>query len=240
MNPAKQDKPQANTPAPETAPFSEDTPDRKDIYLIDGSGFIFRAFHALPPLTRADGTPVGAVLGFCNIVLKLLDSHDIDNMAVVFDSARSNFRHDIYDQYKANRGETPEDLIPQFPLFRDVCTAFQLAQIELDGYEADDIIATYTNRAVEKGHNVTIVSSDKDLMQLVGPQVRMLDPIKNKFIGPDEVFEKFGVAPEKVTDIQALAGDSTDNIPGVPGIGVKTAALLINEFGYLILSLIIN
>ncbi len=218
--------------SPESATSSPDSPTTgKHIYLIDGSGFIFRAYHALPPLTRSDGTPVGAVLGFCNIILKLLDNYDIDNMAVVFDSARKTFRHDIYDLYKANRGETPEDLIPQFPLFREACTAFDLAQIELPGYEADDIIATYTKRAVEQGNEVTIVSSDKDLMQLVGPGVRMLDPIKNKFIGPDEVTEKFGVSPERVIDVQSLAGDSTDNVPGVPGIGVKTAALLINEYG---------
>ncbi|MDP4840183.1 MAG: DNA polymerase I, partial [Alphaproteobacteria bacterium] len=203
----------------------------KHIYLIDGSGFIFRAYHALPPLTRGDGTPVGAVLGFCNIILKLLDANNIDNMAVVFDSARGNYRHDIYPDYKANRSETPEDLIPQFPLFREACEAFNLPQIELLGYEADDIIATYAKQAVEQGNDVTIVSSDKDLMQLVNDKVRLMDPMKNTFIGYDEVKAKFGVHPDKVVDIQALAGDASDNIPGVPGIGVKTAALLINEFG---------
>lgn len=203
----------------------------KHIYLIDGSGFIFRAYHALPPLVRGDGTPVGAVLGFCNILLKLLDSHTIDNMAVVFDSARGNYRHDIYPDYKANRSETPEDLIPQFPLFREACAAFNLPQIELKGYEADDIIATYAKQAVAQGNDVTIVSSDKDLMQLVNDKVRMLDPMKNTFISYDEVRAKFGVHPDKVIDIQSLAGDASDNIPGVPGIGVKTAALLINEFG---------
>ncbi|HBN22207.1 MAG TPA: DNA polymerase I [Holosporales bacterium] len=203
----------------------------KHIYLIDGSGFIFRAYHALPPLVRGDGTPVGAVLGFCNIILKLLDANNIDNMAVVFDSARANYRHDIYPDYKANRSETPEDLIPQFPLFREACEAFNLPQIELIGYEADDIIATYAKQAVAQGNDVTIVSSDKDLMQLVNDNVRMMDPMKNTFIGYDEVMAKFGVHPDKVIDIQSLAGDASDNIPGVPGIGVKTAALLINEFG---------
>ena len=203
----------------------------KHIYLIDGSGFIFRAYHALPPLMRGDGTPVGAVLGFCNILLKLLDANNIDNMAVVFDSARGNYRHDIYPDYKANRSETPEDLIPQFPLFREACEAFNLPQIELLGYEADDIIATYAKQAVAQGNDVTIVSSDKDLMQLVNDNVRMMDPMKNTFIGYDEVRAKFGVHPDKVIDIQSLAGDASDNIPGVPGIGVKTAALLINEFG---------
>lgn len=203
----------------------------KHIYLIDGSGFIFRAYHALPPLMRGDGTPVGAVLGFCNIILKLLDSYEIDNIAVVFDCARQNYRHDIYPEYKANRSETPEDLIPQFPLFREACKAFNLPQIELPGYEADDIIATYAKQAVAQGNDVTIVSSDKDLMQLVNNNVRMLDPIKNKFISYDEVEAKFGVQPNKVIDVQSLAGDASDNIPGVPGIGVKTAALLINEFG---------
>lgn len=203
----------------------------KHIYLIDGSGFIFRAYHALPPLMRGDGTPVGAVLGFCNIILKLLDSNSIDNMAVVFDSARGNYRHDIYPDYKANRSETPEDLIPQFPLFREACEAFNLPQIELMGYEADDIIATYAKQAVAQGNDVTIVSSDKDLMQLVNDNVRMMDPMKNTFISYDEVMAKFGVHPDKVIDIQSLAGDASDNIPGVPGIGVKTAALLINEFG---------
>jgi len=203
----------------------------KHIYLIDGSGFIFRAYHALPPLMRGDGTPVGAVLGFCNIILKLLDANNIDNMAVVFDSARGNYRHDIYPEYKANRSETPEDLIPQFPLFREACEAFNLPQIELLGYEADDIIATYAKQAVAQGNDVTIVSSDKDLMQLVNDNVHMMDPMKNTFIGYDEVMAKFGVHPDKVIDIQSLAGDASDNIPGVPGIGVKTAALLINEFG---------
>ncbi len=217
-------------PAPQENSVSVPS-DGKHIYLIDGSGFIFRAYHALPPLMRGDGTPVGAVLGFCNIILKLLDSYEIDNIAVVFDSAKGNFRHEIYDDYKANRSETPEDLIPQFPLFREACEAFNLPQVELQGYEADDIIATYAKQAVAQGHDVTIVSSDKDLMQLVNDNVRMLDPIKNKFIGHDEVEAKFGVQPDKVIDVQSLAGDSSDNIPGVPGIGVKTAALLINEFG---------
>ena len=205
----------------------------KNIYLIDGSGFIFRAYHALPPLTRDDGTPVGAVLGFCNIFLKLLDQNHISKIAVVFDSARQNYRHDIYPAYKANRGETPEDLIPQFPLIREACKAFNITSIELEGYEADDIIATYAKQAIQSGYNVTIVSSDKDLMQLINQHTKMLDPIKNTLIHFAEVEKKFGVSPDQVIDVQALAGDSSDNVPGIPGIGVKTAAELINHYGTL-------
>lgn len=201
------------------------------LYLIDGSGFIFRAFHALPPLTRPDGTPVGAVLGFCNMVFKLLQQNPGTAVAVIFDAGRHNFRNDIYAEYKANRSETPEDLIPQFPLMRDAARAFGLPTIEAEGYEADDLIATYARLACEEGRAVTIVSSDKDLMQLVNDRVSMQDPIKNTLIGRNEVIEKFGVPPEKVVDVQALAGDSIDNVPGVPGIGIKTAAQLINEFG---------
>lgn len=201
------------------------------LYLIDGSGFIFRAFHALPPLTRSDGVPIGAVMGFCNMLTKLLNDHPGAAVAVIFDAARRNFRNDIYPDYKANRSETPPDLIPQFPLMRDATKAFGLEGIEIDGYEADDIIATYARLARDEGREVTIVSSDKDLMQLVRDGVRMLDPIKQTAIGPDQVFEKFGVAPDRVVDVQALAGDSVDNVPGVPGIGVKTAAQLITEYG---------
>lgn len=204
---------------------------KEPLYLIDGSGFIFRAFHALPPLTNPEGVPVNAVLGFTNMLTKLLADHSAHSVAVIFDAARENFRNEIYADYKANRGETPEDLIPQFPLIREAVQAFNLPCIELDGYEADDLIATYTRLARESGRTAIIVSSDKDLMQLVNESVTMFDAMKNRNIGYDEVIEKFGVPPEKVIDVQSLAGDSVDNIPGVPGIGVKTAAQLINEYG---------
>ncbi len=209
----------------------------KKLYLIDGSGFIFRAFHALPPLRRPDGTPVGAVYGFCSILMRFLEQaqadHDQDYLAVIFDAARKTFRQDIYPDYKAHRPDVPEDLIPQFPLIRQACDAFNIPSIELEGFEADDLIASYTDVAIQQGFDVVVVSSDKDLMQLVRPGVTMLDPIKNKPISDLEVFEKFGVTPEKVIDVQALAGDSVDNVPGVPGIGIKTAAELINAFGNL-------
>ncbi len=209
-----------------------DENDRKnELFLIDGSGFIFRAFHALPPLTRADGTPVNAVLGFTNMLVKLITDMHVPNIAVIFDAKRKNFRNDIYPEYKANRTETPPELIPQFPLIREATEAFSIPAIEMEGFEADDLIATYAKLALAKGIHVTIVSSDKDLMQLVRDGVRMFDPMKYKYMGADEVMEKFGVTPEKVVDVQALAGDSTDNVPGVPGIGVKTAAQLINEYG---------
>lgn len=207
------------------------TQPQQDLFLIDGSGFIFRAFHALPPLTRPDGTPVGAVVGFCNMLFKVLSEHPQARVAVIFDAARKNFRNDIYAEYKANRDETPPDLIPQFPLIREATQAFGLPGLELDGYEADDLIATYARMAESEGVPVTIVSSDKDLMQLVRPGVRMLDPIKQIYIEEPQVFEKFGVTPDKVVYIQALAGDATDNVPGVPSIGIKTAAQLINEYG---------
>ncbi|WP_353861787.1 DNA polymerase I [Azospirillum formosense] len=205
--------------------------DGSGLYLVDGSGFIFRAFHALPMLNRPDGTPVNAVLGFSNMLLKLLADLKASAVAVVFDSKRLNFRNEFYPEYKAHRPEPPEELKPQFALIREATEAFCLPCLELEGYEADDLIATYARLANEAGREVTIVSSDKDMMQLVRPGVRMLDPLKNKPIGPDEVFEKFGVAPDKVVDVQALAGDSVDNVPGVPGIGVKTAAQLITEYG---------
>ena len=204
----------------------------RHLYLIDGSGFVFRAFHALPPLTRPDGTPVNAVLGFTNMLWKILRETDADHAAVIFDTARLTFRNEIYELYKANRGETPEELIPQFPLVREAAGAFNLASIELDGFEADDLIAAYAEAARARGARVTIVSADKDLMQLVeGDSVIMYDYFKNREIGPDQVHERFGVGPERVIDVQALAGDSTDNVPGVPGIGVKTAAQLINDYG---------
>lgn len=202
-----------------------------ELFLIDGSGFIFRAYHALPPLNRPDGTPVNAVLGFTNMLVKLVSEMHVPNIAVIFDAKRKNFRNDIYAEYKANRSETPEDLIPQFPLIREATEAFSIPGIELEGYEADDLIATYARLAREKGWPVTIVSSDKDLMQLVRDGVRMMDPMKNKFMGEADVIEKFGVTPDKVVDVQALAGDSIDNVPGVPGIGIKTAAQLITEYG---------
>ncbi|MEX1059714.1 MAG: DNA polymerase I, partial [Methyloceanibacter sp.] len=206
------------------------------VYLIDGSGYIFRAYHALPPLTRpSDGLPVGAVHGFCAMLWKLLrETGELappTHLAVIFDYSAKTFRNDLFDGYKANRPEPPEDLIPQFPLVRDAVRAFNVACIEQEGYEADDIIATYALQAVEAGADVTIVSSDKDLMQLVQPGILMYDTMKNKAIGEAEVIERFGVPPAKVVEVQALIGDSSDNVPGVPGIGVKTAALLINEFG---------
>ena len=203
----------------------------RHVYLIDGSGFIFRAYHALPPLTRSDGTPTSAVLGFSNMLAKLLSETDADHIAVVFDHSGSSFRNRIYDQYKAHRPDPPDDLIPQFKLVREATRAFGVCRIEMADYEADDLIATYTREAVEAGAVVTIVSSDKDMMQLVGDRVTMLDPIKNRPIGDAEVREKFGVGPDKVIEVQALCGDSVDNVPGVPGIGVKTAAELINTYG---------
>jgi DNA polymerase-1 len=206
------------------------------VYLIDGSGFIFRAFHALPPLTRpSDGLPVGAVHGFCAMLWKLLQesksSEAPTHIAVVFDAGRETFRNAIYDKYKANRPPPPEELVPQFPLIRQAARAFNVAVVEQDGFEADDLIATYARDVLAKDGDVTIVSSDKDLMQLIRPGVTMLDGMKAKRIGPDEVVEKFGVGPDKVVDVQALAGDSTDNVPGVPGIGIKTAAELIGAYG---------
>src|SRR3984957_4136223 len=199
--------------------------------LIDVSGFIFRAFHALPDLTRADGTHIGAVLGFCNMLQKLLGDLKAENIAVIFDAARKNFRNEIYADYKAHRSPPPPELIPQFALIRDATRAYGLPCIELEGFEADDLIAAYAKAAVAKKPPVRIVSSDKDLMQLIRPGVEMFDPLKSVPIGEEEVMKKFGVTPDKVIDVQALAGDSTDNVPGVPGIGVKTAAELINEYG---------
>lgn len=206
------------------------------LHLIDGSAYIFRAYHALPPLTRkSDGLPVGAVAGFCNIlwneISKDRGADAATHIAVIFDHSSLTFRNAIYPQYKANRPELPEDLRPQFPLTREATRAFNVACIEAEGFEADDIIATYARLAVEAGGTATIISSDKDLMQLVGPGVDMRDPMKDRMIGPDEVFEKFGVAPNRVVDVQSLAGDSVDNVPGAPGIGIKTAALLIQEYG---------
>ena len=207
------------------------------LYLVDGSGFIFRAFHALPPLTRkSDGLPVGAVAGFCNMLWKLLvdmkaQTDAPTHLAVVFDHSERTFRNELYADYKAHRPPPPEDLAPQFPLVREATKAFGVPCLELAGYEADDLIAAYACKVRDLGGEVVIVSSDKDLMQLVGPQVSMLDTMKNLRIGPEQVVEKFGVPPEKVVDVQALCGDSVDNVPGAPGIGVKTASALILEFG---------
>ncbi|KRB41633.1 MAG: DNA polymerase I [Pseudomonadota bacterium] len=207
------------------------------LYLVDGSGFIFRAYHALPPLTRkSDGLPIGAISGFCNMLWKLLvdmraQAEGPTHLAVIFDHSEKTFRNKLYDQYKAHRPPAPEDLVPQFPLVREATRAFGVPSLELAGYEADDLIAAYACKVRDAGGEVTIVSSDKDLMQLVGPRVSMLDTMKNLKIGHDQVVEKFGVPPNKVVDVQALCGDSVDNVPGAPGIGIKTAALLINEYG---------
>ena len=210
-------------------------------YLIDGSGYIFRAYYALPPLTRkSDGLPTGAVSGFCSMLFKLLEDSKSDSnlqkpthFAVIFDSARKTFRNEIYNDYKANRAEAPDDLAPQFEYIRKSVLAFNLPSVELLNYEADDLIATYVNQILEKGARVTIVSSDKDLMQLYKKNVRIYDPMKNKFISEDDITKKFGVSSNQVIDVQSLAGDSSDNVPGVPGIGVKTAAELIKKYGTL-------
>ena len=210
-------------------------------YLIDGSGYIFRAYYALPPLSRkSDGLPTGAVSGFCSMLFKLLEDSKSDqnlqkptHFAVIFDSARKTFRNDIYSDYKANRSEAPDDLAPQFEYIRKSVLAFNLPSVDLPNYEADDLIATYVDQILKKGARVTIVSSDKDLMQLYQKNVRIFDPMKNKFITEEDVFKKFGVDASKVIDVQSLAGDSSDNVPGVPGIGVKTAAELINKYGTL-------
>ena len=209
------------------------------LFLVDGSAYIFRAYHALPPLTRkSDGLPVGAVAGFCNMLWKLVcDARDTSvgvvptHFAVIFDYSSKTFRNEFYPAYKANRVEPPEDLRPQFALIRQATKAFNLPCIEMEGFEADDIIATYARQAREAGGDVTIISSDKDLMQLVGPKVILYDQMKDKRLGIPEVIEKWGVPPEKMIDLQALTGDSTDNVPGVPGIGPKTAAQLLAEYG---------
>ncbi|MEP4806869.1 MAG: 5'-3' exonuclease H3TH domain-containing protein, partial [Hyphomicrobiales bacterium] len=209
------------------------------LMLVDGSAYIFRAYHALPPLTRkSDGLPIGAVSGFCNMLWKLLAVAEDTSLgakpshfAVIFDASSKTFRNDIYSEYKANRSEPPEDLRPQFSVIRDATRAFNVACIEKHGFEADDLIATYARQAEEAGADVTIVSSDKDLMQLITEKIIMFDQMKDKIIRKADVVEKFGVGPEKMIDLQALAGDSTDNVPGVPGIGAKTAAQLLEEFG---------
>ncbi len=199
------------------------------LILVDGSGYIFRAYHALPPFTRSDGTPVGAVYGFASMILKLLETEE-DGFVVIFDAGRKTFRNDIYPDYKAHRPPPPEDLIPQFSLTRSVCDAFGITSLEIPGFEADDLIASYTKEALKKNLSVKIISGDKDLMQLISPEVSLFDPLKNKTIGPQEVLEKFGVLPLSVIDVLALMGDASDNIPGVPGIGPKGAADLIQRF----------
>ncbi len=201
------------------------------VYLVDGSGYIFRAFYGLPPMTNPEGVPVNAVFGFSKMLAKLLSDAGTRRFAVIFDSSRVSFRNDIYPEYKANRSAPPEELVPQFGLIREATRAFNVPCIELPGFEADDLIATFARMAREEGHEVVIVSSDKDLMQLVNDGVSMLDPAKNLTVGRAEVIERFGVGPESVIDVQALAGDSTDNVPGVPGIGIKTAAELIRTYG---------
>ncbi|WP_439609966.1 DNA polymerase I [Reyranella sp.] len=224
----------AKSKAPATTPADGENKPIRNLYLIDGSGYLFRAYHGLPPMNRPDGTPINAVFGFCRmLVADLLDNPEIDHIAMILDAGSVTFRNKIYDKYKANRPDPPEDLIPQFPLIREAARAFNVTVCELEGYEADDLIATYARLALGAGGTCTIVSSDKDLMQLVRPGVELMDPIKKIKLGPEAVFEKFGVTPDKVVDVQALAGDSTDNVPGAPGIGVKTAAQLINEYGTL-------
>src|SRR5947209_14907699 len=230
---------------PKTAPQAAAKPEAvkalkkgDHVFLVDGSSYIFRAYHALPPLNRkSDGLQVNAALGFCNMLWKLLRDMPPDNkpthLAIVFDKSEVTFRNKLYPDYKAHRPPAPDDLIPQFSLIRDAVRAFDLPCLEQNGFEADDLIATYARQACERGANTTIVSSDKDLMQLVNDCVTMYDTMKDRRIGISEVIEKFGVPPEKVVEVQALAGDSTDNVPGVPGIGVKTAAQLITEYGSL-------
>src|SRR5215212_7723188 len=218
-------------------PVAIKAPARGDhVFLVDGSSYIFRAYHALPPLNRkSDGLQVNAVLGFCNMLWKLLrDMKPEDkptHLAVVFDKSEKTFRTDFYPDYKAHRPDAPADLIPQFPLIREAVHAFDIPCLEMLGFEADDLIATYARQACAVGADVTIVSSDKDLMQLVNDCVIMYDTMKDKKIGVAEVIEKFGVPPDKVIEVQSLIGDSSDNVPGVPGIGVKTAAQLIGEYG---------
>src|SRR3954466_9893623 len=238
--PKSSPKPAAEPAAAKSAaakPVAVKAPGKGDhIFLVDGSSYIFRAYHALPPLNRkSDGLQVNAVLGFCNMLWKLLRDMPEDNrpthLAIVFDKSEVTFRNKLYADYKAHRPPAPDDLIPQFPLIREAVRAFDLPCLEQVGFEADDLIATYTRIAYERGATATMVSSDKDLMQLVTDCVTMYDTMKDRRLGVPEVLEKFGVPPDKVVEVQALAGDSVDNVPGVPGIGIKTAAQLINEYG---------
>src|SRR6201986_5367660 len=232
-------KPAAAKPVPEKPPAkapAKASGKGDHVFLVDGSSYIFRAYHALPPLNRkSDGLRVNAVLGFCNMLWKLLRDMPEDNrpthLAIIFDKSEITFRNKLYPDYKAHRPPAPDDLIPQFALIREAVRAFDLPCLEQAGFEADDLIATYVRIACERGAIATIVSSDKDLMQLVTDCVTMYDTMKDRRIGISEVIEKFGVPPEKVVEVQALAGDSVDNVPGVPGIGIKTAAQLITEYG---------
>src|SRR5689334_2455527 len=231
-------KASAKSAAPSAPAASRPVKKGDHVFLVDGSGYIFRAYHALPPLNRkSDGLQVNAVLGFCNMLWKLLRDMKAEDkpthLAVIFDKSEHTFRNELYKDYKAHRPDAPTDLIPQFPLIREAVRAFDIPCLEMLGFEADDLIATYARQACEVGANVTIVSSDKDLMQLVNDCVIMYDTMKDKKIGVAEVIEKFGVPPDKVIEVQSLIGDSTDNVPGVPGIGVKTAAQLIGEYGNL-------
>ena len=201
------------------------------LVLIDGSGYIFRAYHGIRPMSRPDGTPIHAVFGYTNMLLKLRETYAGDYLTVIFDASRRSFRNAFYAEYKAHRPPAPDDLVPQFPLTREATLAMGVPSIELEEYEADDLIASYAEAGRAAGLEVVIVSSDKDLMQLIAPGVTMFDPMKDKPIGAAEVFEKFGVTPDKVIEVQALIGDASDNVPGVPGIGPKTAAELIAQFG---------
>ena len=229
-------KPAAASPVATKSAAAKPSGKGDHVFLVDGSSYIFRAYHALPPLNRkSDGLQVNAVLGFCNMLWKLLRDMPAEDkpthLAIVFDKSEITFRNKLYPDYKAHRPPAPDDLIPQFALIRDAVKAFDLPCLEQAGFEADDLIATYVREACERGATATIVSSDKDLMQLVTDCVTMYDTMKDRRIGIPEVIEKFGVPPQKVVDVQALAGDSVDNVPGVPGIGVKTAAQLITEYG---------
>ena len=235
MPTAQKAPPQADKPA---KPPVQNRPLQKGdhLFLVDGSSYIFRAYHALPPINRkSDGLQLNAVFGFCNMLWKLLRDMKPEekptHLAVVFDLSERTFRTEMYPDYKAHRPDPPDDLRPQFPLIRDAVKAFDLPCLEQKGFEADDLIATYVREACEAGATAAIVASDKDLMQLVSDCVIMFDTMKDRKIGRAEVMEKFGVPPEKVIEVQALIGDSTDNVPGVPGIGVKTAAQLIGEYG---------
>jgi len=229
--PQRESADEAMDKVPAADPILAEVDPGRHLILVDGSGYIFRAFHALPPMTNPAGVPVNAVFGFTQMLANFLSKHAGSHIAVVFDASRSTFRNQLYPEYKAQRPEAPPELAPQFALIRDATDAFCVARVELDGFEADDLIATYATAFAKEGGQVTIVSSDKDMMQLVGGGIRMLDPIKQKPIHAAEVMEKFGVMPDKVVEVQALAGDSTDNIPGVPGIGIKTAAQLIEQYG---------
>jgi len=201
--------------------------DNEKLILVDGSGYIFRAYYALPPMNNPDGIPINAVYGFTNMMVKLIEDFNPQDICVLFDFGRETFRNEIYANYKANRTSPPEDLIPQFDLIKQASRSIGLPTIEMEGFEADDLIATFVQKAKKTNKEVIIVSSDKDLMQLVENDVIMLDPMKNLWIDENKVKEKFGVSPDKVIDVQALAGDSSDNIPGVPGIGLKTAQRII-------------